>query len=148
MKKYKIGYTQGVYDMFHIGHLNLINQAKERCEYLIVGVNSDQLVERYKNKTPVICQEDRRTIVANIKAVDQAVIADTLDKTKMLKKLGFDAVFIGDDWKGSERWQKTEEELSRFGVDVVYLAHTPDISSTALRKVKDNRSSTVCTEET
>ncbi|MDD7555378.1 adenylyltransferase/cytidyltransferase family protein [Ruminococcus sp.] len=148
MKKYKIGYTQGVYDMFHIGHLNLINQAKERCEYLIVGVNSDQLVERYKNKTPVICQEDRRTIVANIKAVDQAVIADTLDKTEMLKQLGFDAVFIGDDWKGSERWQKTEEELSRFGVDVVYLAHTPDISSTALRKVKDNRSSTVCTEET
>ena len=148
MKKYKIGYTQGVYDMFHIGHLNLINQAKERCEYLIVGVNSDQLVERYKNKTPVICQEDRRTIVANIKAVDQAVIADTLDKTEMLKQLGFDAVFIGDDWKGSERWQKTEEALSRFGVDVVYLAHTPDISSTALRKVKDNRSSTVCTEET
>ena len=148
MKKYKIGYTQGVYDMFHIGHLNLINQAKERCEYLIVGVNSDQLVERYKNKTPVICQEDRRTIVANIKAVDQAVLADTLDKTEMLKQLGFDAVFIGDDWKGSERWQKTEEELSRFGVDVVYLAHTPDISSTALRKVKDNRSSTVCAEET
>ena len=148
MKKYKIGYTQGVYDMFHIGHLNLINQAKERCEYLIVGVNSDQLVERYKNKTPVICQEDRRTIVANIKAVDQAVMADTLDKTEMLKQLGFDAVFIGDDWKGSERWQKTEEELSRFGVDVVYLAHTPDISSTALRKVKDNRSSTVCAEET
>ena len=148
MKKYKIGYTQGVYDMFHIGHLNLINQAKERCEYLIVGVNSDQLVERYKNKTPVICQEDRRTIVANIKAVDQAVIADTLDKTEMLKQLGFDAVFIGDDWKGSERWQKTEEELSRLGVDVVYLAHTPDISSTALRKVKDNRSSTVCAEET
>ena len=148
MKKYEIGYTQGVYDMFHIGHLNLINQAKERCEYLIVGVNSDQLVERYKNKTPVICQEDRRTIVANIKAVDQAVIADTLDKTEMLKQLGFDAVFIGDDWKGSERWQKTEEELSRFGVDVVYLAHTPDISSTALRKVKDNRSSTVCAAET
>ena len=148
MKKYKIGYTQGVYDMFHIGHLNLINQAKERCEYLIVGVNSDQLVERYKNKTPVICQEDRRTIVANIKAVDQAVIADTLDKTEMLKQLGFDAVFIGDGWKGIERWKKTEEELSRFGVDVVYLAHTPDISSTALRKVKDNRSSTVCAEET
>ena len=96
----------------------------------------------------MICQEDRRTIVANIKAVDQAVIADTLDKTEMLKQLGFDAVFIGDDWKGSERWQKTEEELSRFGVDVVYLAHTPDISSTALRKVKDNRSSTVCAEET
>lgn len=148
MKPYKIGYTQGVYDMFHIGHLNLINQAKALCDYLIVGVNSDQLVERYKNKTPVICQEDRRTIVENIKAVDQAVIADTLDKTEMLQALGFNAVFIGDDWKGNARWIRTEEELRRFGVDVVYLAHTPDISSTALRKTTEQTGSTACVEET
>ena len=148
MKPYKIGYTQGVYDMFHIGHLNLINQAKALCDYLIVGVNSDQLVERYKNKTPVICQEDRRTIVENIKAVDQAVIADTLDKTEMLQALGFNAVFIGDDWKGNARWIRTEEELRRFGVDVVDLAHTPDISSTALRKATEQTGSTACVEET
>ena len=148
MNPYKIGYTQGVYDMFHIGHLNLINQAKALCDYLIVGVNSDQLVERYKNKTPVICQEDRRTIVENIKAVDQAVIADTLDKTEMLQALGFNAVFIGDDWKGNARWIRTEEELRRFGVDVVYLAHTPDISSTALRKATEQTGSTACVEET
>lgn len=143
MKKYKIGYTQGVYDMFHIGHLNLINQAKELCDYLIVGVNSDELVESYKSKVPVICQEDRRKIVENIKAVDKAVIADTLDKTEMLKMLGFDAVFIGDDWRGNARWKKTEEELGVFGVDVVYLVHTPDISSTELRKVKDKVSGSV-----
>ena len=148
MKPYKIGYTQGVYDMFHIGHLNLINQAKALCEYLIVGVNSDQLVERYKNKTPVICQEDRRTIVENIKAVDQAVIADTLDKTQMLQELGFDAVFIGDDWKGNARWVQTEEALRPFGVDVVYLAHTPDISSTALRQATEKTSRSADGEET
>ena len=84
----------------------------------------------------------------NIKAVDQAVIADTLDKTEMLQALGFNAVFIGDDWKGNARWIRTEEELRRFGVDVVYLAHTPDISSTALRKATEQTSSTACVEET
>lgn len=138
MKKYKIGYTQGVYDMFHIGHLNLINHAKELCDYLIVGINSDRLVQSYKNKTPVIGQDDRKKIVENIKAVDKAIIADTLDKNEMLKELGFNAIFIGDDWKGNPRWLKTETELGKFGVDVVYLSHTPDISSTQLREVKDN----------
>lgn len=134
IKKYKVGYTQGVYDMFHIGHLNLINQAKELCDYLIVGVNSDRLVKLYKNKTPVICQEDRKKIVENIKAVDKAVITDTLEKSEMCKELGFNVIFIGDDWKGNPRWLRTEEELKVFNVDVVYLTHTPNISSTQLRK--------------
>lgn len=138
MKKYKIGYTQGVYDMFHVGHLNLINHAKEQCEYLIVGINSDRLVESYKNKTPVISQENRKKIIENIKAVDRAVIADTLDKVEMHKLYGFDAVFIGDDWKNNSRWIKTEEELGRVGADVVYLPHTPDVSSTQLREVVNN----------
>lgn len=139
MKRYKIGYTQGVYDMFHIGHLNLINSAKQYCDYLIVGVNADELVQSYKNKVPVICQEDRRKIVENIKAVDKAVVVSTLDKVEIFKKLKFDAVFIGDDWKDSERWNKTELELSSYGIDVVYLPHTPDISSTELRTVKENK---------
>lgn len=134
MKKYKIGYTQGVYDMFHIGHLNLINNAKKMCEYLIVGINSDKLVEEYKYKTPIINQENRREIVANIKAVDKAVIAHTLDKIQQWKRIGFDVIFIGSDWKGNPRWEHTEKELKKLNVDVIYLPHTEGISSTNLRK--------------
>lgn len=139
MKKYKKGYTQGVYDMFHIGHLNIINHAKAHCEYLIVAVNSDELVLSYKHKKPVIPEEQRRYIVENIKAVDEAVIAPTLDKVVQLKKYGFDAVFIGDDWKGNERWLETERLLKEFDVDVVYLPHTDGISSTELRTVCDGK---------
>ena len=139
MKKYKRGYTQGVYDMFHVGHLNLINHAKMHCEYLVVAVNADQLVMDYKHKSPVISQEERRYIVENIRAVDEAVIAFTLDKIEQLKKYRFDAIFIGYDWKGNPRWKATEEELSRYGVDVVYLPHTDGISSTSLTAVKENQ---------
>ena len=138
MKKYKIGYTQGVYDMFHVGHLNLINRAKEHCEYLIVGVNSDEQVHRYKNKYPVISQEDRAQIVRNIKAVDDCIIVETLDKLEVWKDVKFDAIFIGDDWKGNPRWLQTEEQLRPYGVDVIYLPYTPNISSTILREKKDN----------
>ena len=133
MKQYKHGYTQGVYDMFHIGHLNLLINAKKRCEHLTVGVNSDALVEEYKHKKPVIGENERLAIVENIKAVDEAVMADTLDKCEMLEKLHFDAVFIGDDWKGHPRWTETEQALASFGVDVVYLPHTEGVSSTELR---------------
>lgn len=132
MKRYQLGYTQGVYDMFHVGHLNLLNHAKERCERLLVGVNSDELVREYKHKKPVIPQEERRLIIENIKAVDEAVIADTLDKVEMLRRYGFDAVFIGDDWKGNSRWTSTEAELAKYGVDVVYLPYTQGVSSTML----------------
>lgn len=134
MKKYKKGYTQGVYDMFHVGHLNLINNAKKYCDYLVVAVNSDALVEEYKHKTPIVNEEERRIIVENIKAVDESVIAQTLDKLVQLKKYNFDVIFIGSDWKGNERWKKTEEDLGAFGVDVVYLPHTQGISSTLLRE--------------
>lgn len=133
MKKYEIGYTQGTFDMFHIGHLNLINHAKEQCEYLIVGVNSDALVEEYKNKVPVICAENRAEIVRNIKAVDECVIVDTLDKVAVWHQFHFDAIFIGDDWRGNERWVQTEEELRSKDATVVYLKHTDGISSTMLR---------------
>lgn len=139
MKKYKNGYTQGTFDMFHIGHLNLLNNAKKQCEFLVVGVNSDLLVQKYKGKTPVIHQEERKNIVLNIKAVDGVVIADTLDKEVQLEKVGFDVIFIGDDWKGNERWEKTRERLAQRGVDVVFLPHTAGISSTELRAVKDEK---------
>ena len=138
-KPYKIGYTQGVYDMFHIGHLNLLNHAKEYCEYLIVGVNSDELVQAYKHKTPVIDEHSRQKIVANIKAVDECIIATTLDKAEIWKQFHFDAVFIGDDWKGNERWTRTEQELEPLGAKVVYLPHTEGVSSTELRPVKNEK---------
>lgn len=133
MKKYKIGYTQGAYDMFHIGHLNLINRAKAQCEYLIVCVNSDDLIKSYKHKSTVICEDARCEIVRNIKAVDECEIISTLDKLEAWEKYHFNAVFIGDDWKGNERWKRTEEELAPYEVDVVYLPHTDGISSTILR---------------
>ena len=137
MKKYKVGYTQGVYDMFHIGHLNLLNNARDLCEHLIVGVNSDELVTQYKHKLPVIPEEERRLIVANIKAVDACEIVDTLDKVENYKRFHYDTVFIGDDWKGNARWTQTEKDLAPYGVDVVYLPHTKGVCSTDLRKVED-----------
>ena len=137
MRRYKIGYTQGVYDMFHVGHLNLINNAKQYCEYLIVGINTDALVQEYKHKQPVINQEERRYIVENVRAVDEVVIVETLDKVAMWNKLHFDAVFIGDDWKGNPRWEATKVELEKYGVDVVFLPHTEGVSSTMLRDEKE-----------
>ena len=136
-KKTVIGYTQGVFDMFHIGHLNLLNNAKERCDQLVVGVNSDHLVQTYKNKTPVVDEETRKTIVENIKAVDRACVVDTLDKVEVRKQIPFDVIFIGDDWKGSSRWQETQEKLKEYGVAVVFLPYTQNVSSTILRTQKD-----------
>lgn len=135
---YKIGYTQGVFDMFHIGHLNLINRAKAQCKFLIVGVNSDQLVESYKNKIPVIKEYERAEIVRNLRAVDQCFIVNTLNKGEIYKEHPFDVVFIGDDWKGDVRWSQTEVQLAQYGVEVVYLPYTVDISSTDLRGEIDN----------
>ena len=142
MKKYKIGYTQGTFDMFHIGHLNLLRNAKARCERLIVGVNSDALVQQYKSKTPVISEDNRAEIVKALKCVDEVIICDTLKKTIAWNQLHFDAIFIGDDWKGNARWRQTEEDLKPLGAEVVYLEHTDGISSSFLRtkevnKVKD-----------
>ena len=132
MKKYKLGYTQGTFDLFHVGHLNLINNAKMHCDYLVVGVNDDDLVMEYKKKKTNVNVHDRVKIVNAIKGVDETVIATTLDKTKMHEIVNFDAIFIGDDWKGNERWKKTEEDMKKIGVDVVYLPYTKGISTSTL----------------
>lgn len=139
MKKYKVGFTAGVYDMFHIGHLNLIKRAKELCDYLIVGVNSDELVRSYKNKSTVINEKERREIVGSIKYVDKCVIMDNLDKVDAWNKYNFDVVFIGDDWKGSKRWNETEQKLIEVNVKVEYLPYTQDVSSTILRNDYKNK---------
>lgn len=133
MKKYKIGYTSGVFDMFHIGHLNIIRRAKEQCEYLIVGVTSDDLCFKRKHKYPIICDKDRKLIVGAIRYVDQVVDQIDMDKLSMVKSLGADVVFVGSDWKGTEAWNNYEKEFASVGCSVEYLDHTDGISSTILR---------------
>ena len=134
MKKYKIGYTDGVYDLFHVGHLNMINTAKQNCEYLIVGVHGDEVVKEYKHRMPIINANDRRKIVASIKGVDKAVINRFRDKLKLWELYHFDVVFIGDDWKGTQRWNDFEKILNKIGVDVVYVPYTKGISTTEIRQ--------------
>ena len=134
MKKYKIGYTAGVYDMFHIGHLNILKRAKEQCEYLIVAVSTDELVEKTKNKRPIIPYEERKQIVEAIKYVDKVVPQENKDKIAAYKKYHYDAMFVGDDWKGSELFTKCEEELKKYGSEVVYFPYTQGTSSTILRE--------------
>ena len=130
---YKIGFTQGTFDTLHYGHINLLKNAKERCDILYVGVNSDRLVKEYKNKETIIKEHDRLDIVKAIRYVDEAFIVDTLDKIITLNKIHFDVIFIGDDWKDNERWKKTEADLSKLGVDVVFLPHTEGISSSYVK---------------
>ena len=129
-----IGYTQGTFDMFHVGHLNLIKSAAELCDYLIVGVNSDRLVKEYKNKTPIINQNDRISIVSELRSVDKVILTESLDKKIVLKKYNFDRIFVGDDWKNNERWQNTEKEMRKLGVELIWVPYTKGISSTILRK--------------
>ena len=131
-KKYKIGYTTGVFDMFHIGHLNILKRAKEQCEYLIVGVSTDELVQEYKHKTPTSPFENRIAIIEAIKYVDMVVPQTDMDKYKMWEKLQYNAIFHGDDWKGSKLYDKVEADLRKQGVDMVFLPHTNGVSSTAL----------------
>lgn len=134
-----IGYTQGAFDMFHIGHLNLLKKAAELCDELIVGVNTDKLIESYKNKKPIIPFEERFAIIEAIKGVSQAVEAETLDKEVMYKLIGFNKIYIGSDWKGNSRWNETERCMSKYGVEVVYLRYTEGISSTIIRnRLSDN----------
>ncbi len=138
MKKYKVGYTSGVYDMFHIGHLNIIKKAKSQCETLIVGVTSDELCFERKQKYPIIDLNSRLQIVQSIKYVDKVVIQTDMDKLKMVKQLGANVVFVGSDWKGTESWKRYEKEFAQIGCEVCYLEHTDGISSTILREKLKN----------
>lgn len=129
-----IGYTTGVFDMFHIGHLNILRRAKERCDYLIVGVSTDEVVESYKHHKPIIPYDQRAAIVEAIKYVDEVVPQTTMDKTEFLKKRHFDVMFHGDEWKGTDLYNKYEEEFAKYGARIEYLSHTEGISSSMLRE--------------
>lgn len=134
-----IGYTTGVYDLFHIGHLNLLKNAKGMCDKLVVGVTVDELV-LYKGKKAMIPFEDRIEIVRSIKYVDAAVPQYDMDKLSACKKIGASILFVGDDWYGSDKWQEYEEAFKKEGIRIVYFPYTRGVSSTkitqALKQVR------------
>lgn len=133
MKKKVIGYTSGVYDLFHVGHLNLLINAKSMCDQLIVGVTTDELVS-YKNKRAVIPYQERLEIVRSIKYVDAAVAQEDMDKFKMWEKLKFDVVFVGDDWFKTPKWEEIEAKFKEVGVRIIYFPYTKSTSSTLLNE--------------
>jgi glycerol-3-phosphate cytidylyltransferase len=133
MKKEIVGYTTGVFDLFHVGHLRLLNRAKSKCDRLIVGVSTDELVMQYKNKRPVIPFEERVEIVSALKCVDEVVPQTHRDKLAAYHEIKFDVMFVGSDWKGSELFSKVEAELANYGVKVVYFDYTNTVSSTSLQ---------------
>lgn len=130
-----IGYTTGVFDMFHIGHLNILKNAKERCDYLIVGVSTDEVVESYKHKKPIIPFEERIAIVEAIKYVDKVVPQTSMDKIEAWKELHFNVLFHGSDWKNSPMYNSIIQEFQQYNVEVVFLPHTDGVSSTQLSEV-------------
>lgn len=132
MKKYKVGYTTGVFDLFHIGHLNILKKSKEMCDYLIVGVSTDELVQKYKSKTPVIPFEERIKIINAIKYVDKVVPQITMDKIEAWKELHFDVMFHGNDWNGSDLYLEIEKKFHEKGIDLIFLPHTDGTSSTII----------------
>lgn len=134
MAKYKKGFTVGTFDMFHIGHLNLLKQAKEYCDYLVVGIHSDDWVYTCKKRNTVIPYEDRAEIVSAIRYVDEVYKNETKSKIEAWKALHFDVAFIGDDWKGTEVWNKIEAELKEVGCDTIYIPYTQGISTTQIRE--------------
>lgn len=134
MEQKIIGFTAGTFDMFHIGHLNLIKNARSRCDYLIVGVNSDELVQEYKGKNAVVPLVERMEIIQALRYVDEVMRIDSLDKKISWGKKHYDLLFIGDDWKGNPRWEETAKEMKEYGVETIFLPHTEGTSSTLLRE--------------
>lgn len=130
-----IGYTTGVFDLFHIGHLNVLKRAKLECDYLIVGVTSDELCMTAKNKKPIIPFQERMEIVEAIKFVDEVVPQVNYDKEEAWNNLKFDKMFVGDDWKGTDKWNKIEEDFQKLNVSIHYFSYTSHTSSSKLREV-------------
>lgn len=141
-----IGFTTGAFDMFHIGHLNLLKNAKGMCDKLIVGVNVDELITSYKGKGAIIPLKDRIEIVRSCKYVDVAVPQYELDKLNVCKKMGATLLFIGDDWYGNDRWKGYEEDYAKEGIKIIYFPYTRGISSTGI--VQTLSGARGCTGET
>jgi glycerol-3-phosphate cytidylyltransferase len=131
----KIGYTTGVFDLFHIGHLNILKRARLECDYLIVGITTDELAMSVKGEKPFISFEERVEIVESIKFVDEVVPQTTYNKMKAWNNLKFDRMFVGDDWKDTKEWIQIEKDFSEYNVEIIYFSYTTHTSSTILRDV-------------
>lgn len=136
-KKKIIGYTTGVFDMFHIGHLNILKRTKEQCDYLIVGVSTDELCKSYKKKEPIIPYEERKAIIEAIKYVDEVIPQIDRNKFAAWQRIGFDIMFVGDDWKNSPLFTELEKKFKDVGVKIVFFPYTKTTSSTILREKLD-----------
>lgn len=137
MKKYKIGFTTGVFDLFHVGHLNLLECCKSMCDYLIVAVCGDDYVTKVKKKNPVFSEKERIRIIGALKCVDEVstiTLEEINDKMLALERFHFDVLFSGDDWKGSERYNKTEKQFAKLGVSIEYLPYTQGVSTTQIKE--------------
>ena len=141
-----IGYTTGVFDLFHVGHLNILKRAKELCDYLIVGVTTDELVS-YKNTKAIIPYDERTKIVESIRYVDKVVPQENMDKLKAWETHKFDIMFVGSDWKGTEKWNEYEKQLGKVGVKIVYFPYTKGTSSTKLKEALDNLSKLILSKK-
>lgn len=136
MSKYKVGITVGVFDLFHVGHLNLLERCKAMCDKLIVAVCQDDYVVEIKKKTPVYSAADRMRILAALKCVDEVIpvsIEETEDKMLLIKNHPFDVLFSGDDWKGSERYLRTEKQFAEYGAHIEYLSYTQGVSTSQIK---------------
>lgn len=129
----RIGFAPGVYDLFHIGHLNILREARRHCDRLVAGVTSDDLVVRLKGRPPVVPLAERLEIVGSLRCVDVAVVESEEDKLEMWKRVGFHVIFKGDDWRGTPKWNRLERRFAEVGVEVVYFPYTLHTSSTLLR---------------
>jgi len=130
-----IGYTTGAFDLFHIGHLNIIKKAKSLCDELIVGVSTDELIYKYKQRKSIIPFSERLEIVRSIKYVDLAIAQINLDKYEAWKKIKFNKIFVGDDWFGSQQWNMLEKKLKKNNVEFIYFPYTDNISTTKIKEI-------------
>lgn len=142
----KLGYTSGVFDLFHIGHLNLLRNARALCDRLVVGVTTDELLLSEKHKHAVIPHHERLEIVRSIDHVDAVIAQDTMDKMAIWQRLRFDVMFVGDDWFDTPRWRELDMEFERVGVKVVYFPYTQGTSSTLINAVLDERRAALVTQ--
>ena len=143
MKAYRVGYICGCFDLFHVGHLNILERCKENCDYLIVGLCDDDYIKTNKNRNSIFNQNDRKRLIESLKCVDEVVIVskeEILDKLKAWRRIKFDVLFNGSDWIGTERSVKAENEFRGYGIEIKYFPYTEGISTTdIIRRIKDGR---------